>query len=190
MIAFDIDGVVVDFELHMVNKIKELTGIEIPYPLDKYYSTIPGLSKEESKKYFQEVLLTAPESKPIEGAFGILEKIHILLDRKILFITSRSKELEEATYKVFNEHIGNTFPFEIRFCSNKLKYELFDDDIKYFVDDDLYILNKMRDYIKFGFLVDTIKCGNDELPDNIVRVPNLKEVYKLLAWKVRRGHEY
>jgi len=183
MIGFDIDGVLMDFDLHLVNTVREITGYKLPYPMKEFCREFPGCSKEEFKGLLMEAINTIEMTEPIEGSIDSIEKIYDLINEKITFITARPSIKKYDTIRSIKRHVGNKFDFEVIFTDSSFdKRQAIQTrkHIRFFVEDEVKRIMKLSPYIKTGFLMNYPWNKNVIVPNNIVKVNNLEEVYNYM----------
>ena len=186
IIGFDIDGVLINFVLHLVNTVKKITGYELPYPAKEYYTTIPGYDEDAFNMLIGTAISTIGEAKPIINSTKYITKIYNLFKEPILFITARPKEVKEQTLISLHDHIKGAFPYIVRFKEKgKKKSDYLDKNTKYFVEDTVKEITDIAPFINTGFIINSPWHDYTDLPKNIIVVKNtvedrLKFVYKFL----------
>jgi len=189
MIAFDIDGVVLDFASMLQKHVLIEFGVE--WNKSTYYVEIPGVKdhngfKEEIDKI---VLNNVDTINAIPKAIESLELFYKYLKTPIRFFTARSNvpEIMEVTQASLERHLVD-IEFDVVYVGEHKKDEYLT-GYRHFVDDQqgnlLPALNK--NIITCGYLIDQPWNQKVEgVHDGMIRISNLETVWNLFYNREKR----
>lgn len=133
-IAFDIDGVLLDFT-KVFQKLIEINGYFLKLDHDKFHlRTTPKMDKGTVYKYVKRAFKMWDIFPTISGAVEMIRQAYVKTDRPVQFVTSRPKEYATETHLAVKKAL-RTVPFAITMVNNadhKWRHLL---DTDYFVDD-------------------------------------------------------
>lgn len=136
MIGFDIDDVLFETFQSLKEYILKFYNIEIKEP-DKFTNFLEGIFPEdELNNIFNDCLGNPKYMYPNRECIDFINELHSRkMQNKFIFVTARSKELEEKTKKLIEIYLP-TIDFETYHCKNesKIRY-LKENNIEYFVED-------------------------------------------------------
>ena len=180
MIATDFDDVIIDLDTFLRAELERRTGHSFP-DRSKYYVDIPGMTSDEVGQLVGQILEEKTEiMNPIKGTIEALEKIHKLIQKEILIVTARESKLEKVTKNWLSKHVGNKFPYTIKFTNRKSKIDFFNKDTRFFIDDHPFFANDSSKVLEHVFLLDKPWNQNIYLRKNVSRIKTVETVYVVL----------
>jgi len=180
MIAFDFDDVISDLDSLLKKGIQKRTGITISQRKN-YKIEIPGYESKQSDKIISEIIYDDCRlMDPIPRAIDNLNEIQKLIERDILIISARGKDVEKRTREWLEDHIKNRFPYMIKFSDRGSKINFFEKDIRFFVDDHPFFTHEASKLLEHVFLMHKPWNTDIYLRRNITRVQSLDTVTRFL----------
>lgn len=176
--ATDLDGVLNDFYKYIKERVKNITGYNLPEEPNTFDLRIPGYSKEEISKFIDQAVLESINVEPNLFNIKFLGKISKIFKEPVLIITSRKRESEEVTKKWLDKFVLPYTKYEIRFTDGLIsKSSLLDSDTLFFVDDFYINANDVADKVKISFLIRKKYNAGKKLKDNVLIIKNMKDVF-------------
>jgi len=180
-IAFDLDGVVIDFVQAFLNLVEKEKGRSYSKKDVTKYALydILDITYDEYRNYTDQIITnikSSSEPPPIPGAVKFFQKYSAYCE-KFLFITARSVYAKEATEDWLKRHLN--VDFEILFSYIKNKHDIARlYNIDYLVDDNEVTIRTARDAGFTGGILFK-QLWNNSVP-GAFNVSNWKELEALI----------
>ena len=173
MIAFDLDDVIIDITPILAKPVMEYLSFDCYKPGRKFKYTCPNYSEEKIYDFVHSILLkNTLKAMPCYYSLEIVKQVYEITNKPVIFITARSKMLEEVTYQWLDLYLD--VPYEL-FFSDKKEEIILDRNIKTFVDDRYKTVIKLSEICNVYMISQPWNFGR-EVPKNVVRIDTLKEI--------------
>ncbi len=173
-IAFDIDGVLINF-MEVFSWLLNKNGYIIK-PHDCFnVETVPQLSEESIQKYISKTHRYWERYRPMPGALSLIGEAWIITERPIQFVTSRFIHSATETHLAVKNILGRHIPFSITFAIGNSKH-LYLEDIEYFVEDRRKYAQKIA---MRGTDVFIPRRDYNHIPDPSNRIHFIDDLYQL-----------
>jgi len=179
--AFDIDGCVANLLPIILSTIYDLFNVKIEetelHSFD--IEEVSELSGDQVHRAVSDAIQKVNQIKPIEASIEFIKYYHQKTNDTVTFVTARGMHDYAATEEWLNKYFGD-IPYAIVMSKNKgevcerMK-------IDYFVEDQMKYAEKIANTGTIVLLFDSSqnKFADDEKNENIIRVKDWKEIYKI-----------
>lgn len=187
MIAFDLDGVLLDLFPIIDEEIAKKGDLCIRGK-DYRITTENGMSNTQIWKCIEKAYARAEDLKPFPGALECITLTWEITQKPVKIVTARPSWSASDTLKAIEHNFGTNIPFQIAFAHHshgKLPYLV---DELYFVEDRRFNAKELANAGKTVFLVDTHYNGIEGGWPGVIRIDNLYKLSEfilagLLEWR-------
>jgi len=182
MIAFDLDGVIVDTYEVMRKRLLEKFGVNFPKETHTSFNfDIPDVDPKEIQKCIDDIMVhDTISAKPLGNSIEVLKKIYYDYNLPIVIITARPHISKDNTVAWLKRYLEDT-PFKLFVTQNgKKNFYIAVNNIRFFVDDRYKTCHEVSPIVEKVFLFDSPWNQRTIKEKNIIRIKKLNEVFKYI----------
>lgn len=184
-IAFDLDGVIIDFYQHIEKALYRAFGVNLPeHEHTSYNFDIPGVSTKQIIDIVNNCLIyNTVDAKPLNNSIEVLRDLFRFTKKPLVFITARTYNSKIPTELWLKKYLQD-IPFKLFMTEYNPKNNVIEDEnINIFVDDRYKTIHDITkiSHLQHSLLFDSPwNRGRHLKSKKIDRIKNLYEIFYYL----------